>query len=308
MGILVLGLVMIFASGCKPAPKRQTATAFATLGSSTATAFDLTGLTAVADGVAYKYDKEDGTKTITVPGYALSDIITSVKIRAKVTDDTTDTDDYRSIFSYAVVGSDGFSQLQRGNAISWAVTEAFGFYLYNNANTDGSFDVPDETGVLPRVAYTVSFDEISSGQYIRDPETIQLYRTITVTIGTSSTPAYYTEIIPETISWSYEKVGSLIERDDDAVSLYDLLYAFIESGAIAAPESAAYQLRAYDYDAADDFTYEDLTYADLENAYFIFKTDANGYIEDDMVVILDENNQANSGQKRPKFVTTIVVQ
>lgn len=311
LGILAAGFMLFVFAGCAPGVdslyNEENATAFATLGSADATAFDVKGLT--TEAMDYRYDKEDTSKTVSVDGYKLSGIITADEVEAKAVA-APEGDDLRPIFSYDIYGDDGYNR----GPVSWKYVGGSGYYLYDPAGTDGAFTYtdPDDSSTVekdPRVAYDLSLDVISSGYYIKFPQTVKLFRSVSVTIG-SGTPTllHISAFTTEEVTWSYEKGGETTESTDNAVPLSNIVKYFEDTGALSDADTKTYQLRCFDYDAADDFTYEDLTYADLANAYFIFKVDADGYISDDKAVILDENNQANDGQKRPKYVTDIVVE
>ncbi len=266
---------------------------------------DFTDLPATPESVEYRYDKEDETKTATVEGYKLSDIITADEVETKIIE-TPEGDDLRPIFSYDFVGSDGFSK----GPVSWENVNNYGYYLYDDSDAEGKFTYPEaDAAEEPRIAYDVGFDTVSKGYYITLPQTVKLFRSVSVTIG-SGTPTlmHVSAFATEEVSWSYEKGGETTESTDNAVPLSTIIQYFEETGALTDAENKTYQLRCFDYDSTNEYTYEDVTYAELSNAYFIFKVDAEGHISDDKVVILDENNQANDGQKRPKYVTDIVIE
>jgi hypothetical protein len=307
LGILAAGFILFVFAGCNTggdSPYAADPTAFAELDPKFN---EVGGFT--AEAMDYRYDKEDTTKTVEVQGYKLSDIISESEVEAKAVA-APEGDDLRPIFSYEVWAEDGYpGSADRFIPVSWTNVKDKGYYLYDPDDAEGEFsytdpDTSETVSKAPRTAYDVSLDKISSGYYVKDPEKVKLYRSVSITVGEEEPFLVHISGFETTeIEWS--------DGDNnfthDAVALDTLLQYYIDAGTIPNYETATYELIPYDYDPADPFSRE-LAYSDLTNAYFVFNLDADNLIDYDRVVVLNEDMQTESGRDRIKYVTGIVIE
>lgn len=190
--ITAAALVMSFAA-CTDAtdngPSTQDATAFGTLSD----VFDVTGKT--PSTVSYHYDSEDDTLSADVPGYDMGDFLTLTAVNAKVDASQTDVD-YRKLFCYNIVAEDDYSFLTKNSVLSLA-NMLTGKYLYDAEYTDGEILVDGERKD-PR-NYFPSTD-IAKGYDIKTAEDIELYRAITISLGSTDTVVITSEYVTTELS------------------------------------------------------------------------------------------------------------
>ena len=259
-----------------PAPSTKTAAAFDSLDS----VFDVSAKTP-AD-VDYYYDSEAPTLYESVPGYALSDFLTLAAVNALV-DPAETTLDYRKLFCYDVVASDGYSFLTRNSALDLD-SMLTGEYLYDVSDASGRITVDGE--LVDCRTYFPSTD-IAKGYDIKNPEDISLYRAIKVsTSGADSINVLTDSFVTSSLTWV--KISSTESSNtNDVVAAADLLYDFFTASS-GDKTTATYLVKCADYDATDAYTYEELTYAQLQAAYFVIGTKtiaADSEYEDQLIVM-----------------------
>jgi hypothetical protein len=281
-GIAAVALIVSFAA-CNtsfPAPITQKAVAYNTLTS----VFDVTGKT--AGTVSYIYDEDTSAEEI-VACYDMDLFLTKTNVNALVNASETVVD-YRSMFSYDVIASDGYSFLTRNSTL--CLTDMLsGKYLYDTAGTDGNFTAGGEDK-SPRVYFPAL--DIVKGYDIKDAKDIKLYRAvkISVTGRTDSSTVLTDSITAADLSWVKIKNDTEYENTNKSVAVENLLYDFFVANEDGYQDrrDATYLVKCADYDAADEMTFESLTYKQLQAGYFIpsSKTITDDGEYEDLLVVM----------------------
>lgn len=152
--------------------------------------------------------EDDKPTDARILGYSLDQFIDANAVRAKITSDPEDTEDYRALFNYELVASDGFTPRQGqtgGYDLPWSILQQ-GYYVpsdnhstwFPNLNLGGAFKV-------------------------KNAESIRLYRKVVVSCGASSADCELRGLTVEEVeNWGGEMEPAIrLNQFVSAVASYD---------------------------------------------------------------------------------------
>ncbi len=152
--------------------------------------------------------EDDKPTDARILGYSLDQFIDANTVRAEITSDPEDTEDYRALFNYELVASDGFTPRQGqtgGYDLPWEILQA-GYFVpsdnhstwFPNHNLGGAFKV-------------------------KNAELIRLYRKVVVSCGASSADCELLGLTVEEVeNWGGEMEPAIrLNQFVSAVADYD---------------------------------------------------------------------------------------